>query len=293
MNKKIVFAILGVFLMTSGIFSLVAYIPAGTIGSPQSSPALSNVGETATTSVAVNYWTQAGVANSGTTSFDMPYSQNSSQNSYSYDSSPGWHVYGYSSSNGFDEIMSTQFNIGYFYYYQNSKITLQNIVFQSPMSAYDYDSADGDGVNNIGTVYANISAGGNTASFSYVFNNENTVTVTGTYQTDWVSISPSWTFADSNPLTVALNITVVAYDYSLGIQAPDSSVVETSTSESGNSILGTSQPSSESVPFVYGWKFNSQSTSFTIPQYESSFDVTWSSSPSSNPTYNGQSPTGT
>ena len=90
MNKKLLFALIGVFLMTSGIFSLVSYIPAGTIGVDQASPALSNVGETAGTSVVVNYWTQASVANSGTTTVDLLAAENASSTSTTFDNTASW-----------------------------------------------------------------------------------------------------------------------------------------------------------------------------------------------------------
>ena len=71
MNKKIIFALFGVFLMTSGIFVLISYIPPSASGNNGNGgtaiPALSNVGETAGTSIGVNYWVQNSVANSGTT----------------------------------------------------------------------------------------------------------------------------------------------------------------------------------------------------------------------------------
>ena len=74
MNKKIIFALLGVFLMTSGIFVLISYVPtpsSTSSGNGTAIPALNSVGETGGTSIGVNYWTQSSVANSGTTTVDM------------------------------------------------------------------------------------------------------------------------------------------------------------------------------------------------------------------------------
>ena len=64
-HKKLAFALLGVFLMTSGIFVLISYVPtpsSTSSGNGTAIPALSSIGETAGTSVSVNYWTQSSVA---------------------------------------------------------------------------------------------------------------------------------------------------------------------------------------------------------------------------------------
>ena len=64
-------------------------------------------------------------------------------------------------------------------------------------------------------------------------------------------------------------------------------------SGTSNSIIqaASSQPAEVSQPFIYGWHFNSVATSFTIPQYTTAFDLTYSSPSAVNPQYNGQSPT--
>ena len=293
-HRKLLFALLGVFLMTSGVFALIAYIPAGTVGSPQSSPALSNIGETAATSTTVNYWTQAGVANSGTTSFDMPYAENSSQNSVDFSYTPSLN-----SNNQF----SASDGIGYYYYYSYSTITLYSLdVPAIQVSGEDLGTGNPEYGLTVGTVWANISVSssipsysGNSASWSHTFNFNNVQDFGAS--TGSVEISPSWTLATAYPLTFTLTV-AETNDGSGGVSVPtytvSGSIYTFSGSSSTNQVITTaSGPSQAPIGFVTGWKFNSQSTSFTIPQYESSFDVTWSSSSSSNPSYNSQSPSGT
>ena len=88
MNKKVIFALLGVFLMTSGIFVLISYVPQSSSNNASGGtviPALNSVGETAGTSISVNYWVQSSVANSGTTNAYLDLTTNGSYTNRAYD----------------------------------------------------------------------------------------------------------------------------------------------------------------------------------------------------------------
>ena len=273
--------------MTSGVFSLISYIPAGTIGVNQASPALSPVGETAGVSIGISYWTQFSVSNSGTTSFDLPYSENSTQNTADFSLS--------TSLNSADSAVASG-TIGYRYYYSGSTITLYGLVIPADTVTLTDSSGDIYEGYSVGVVTVSISTASGNSAWSYTFNKQD-LTLDGNIN-GYVEVSPSWSLSSTNPLTFSITITETNDGYPSSLEDPSWSLPSSSSytysgSSGTNQIITSSPPSQASIGFVTGWKFDSQSTSFTIPQYESSFDVTWSSSPSSNPTYNGQSPTGT
>ena len=56
-----------------------------------------------------------------------------------------------------------------------------------------------------------------------------------------------------------------------------------------NGEIVTSQPSESTTNSMYGWHYGSTSTTVTIPQYETSYDISWSSNAETNPVYNSDS----
>ena len=280
------FAIVSVVLMFTGVFSLIAYLPPGTAGVSQSSPALSQVGETASVSIPVNYYTQSAAANSGTTSFYLPFKENVSQNSVSFSFPYTDYTLGASAA------YTGSLSIGSYYYFGESGIGPINIILPEPTYAqYNPTSGVYTDYSDVGTVYANISVSGNSASWSHVFDASGQQSDSN----NWIEISPSWVLGTGYPLSFSISFVITApYDGS-GYQFSNDYATYTYAGSGANSIISsTGSPSSQaSQPFAYGWYFYSQSSSFTIPQYESSYELSWSSSSSSNPSYNGQSPSGT
>ncbi len=168
-KKKLIFALIGVFLMTSGIFTLVAYIPAGTIGSPQSSPALSNVGETAGTSVAVNYWANSVVANSGTTTVDLPAAENSSYTTVAFSTIASWNFLGTATTTTGAYINQA---IPFKYFYTNSNtntVELSDVAFNIGTAEY-YNGANEVYDAVLYKVYANLTVSGLPFSWTWTQN---------------------------------------------------------------------------------------------------------------------------
>ena len=296
MNKKLLFALLGIFLMTSGVFALIAYIPAGTIGSPQSSPALSNVGETAGTSIGVNYWTNGAVSNSGTTNVNLPVVENSSYSSTTFDNSASWKEVLFSGNSIAKWYIVQNFPLTYFWLNQDSNtVTLDDAMFA--LAVMDYTSV-GE-MAAISTIYANISFNGLNFEWSYNFNFQSSNTVSS--QNTYGFIDPSWNIQNAyysieTSTVPSINFTYIITGTNVGNSIQDNPLAITTTTgyQGQNTIIQNPSVSTDvAVPFAIGYHFNSASTSFTIPQYESSFDLTWSSSSSSNPQYNSQSPSST
>jgi hypothetical protein len=282
-NRKLIFALLGVFLMTSGIFTLVAYIPAGTVGSPQSSPALSNVGETASTSTSVSYWTNGAVANSGTTTVTLNSVENTSQtNSHYSDVIPST-----------TEILTTSelaviANLGDYYYFSGSPLDLQ-MEYLPP--------TDASGLYDVNTFYVYIyivSLGGTDLAYS---GDSTTYTVDqASSSAFYIGFATSWappTIA-SQEVDIEVDIIIspvnsagtgLATVYAItGFTTPAFPALNEG---SGSFIL------TGAFPIETGWNYGSQSVSstYTIPQYESSYQLSWTTPYSGEITYNGASST--
>ena len=190
MNKKFLFALIGVFLMTSGIFSLVSYIPAGTIGSPQSSPALSNIGETAATSTTVNYWTNGAVANSGTTTVTLNSAENPTQQSISIDDpyNTATSIWSQSYDSSTDVVTDTlTISLGAFQYWEGSSITIYGAEFLAPYE----NTFSGTTIYESGNVVFTLNALGS-PSYSYNFGSDSS-----TDSVAFIIISPVFTPSSS------------------------------------------------------------------------------------------------
>ena len=285
-NKKIIKIFISIFfatLMFSGAFGSLHVAPYNDSHSNSATPDLSSIGESSPVSIGVNYWTQSSVANSGTTSFDLPYSVNSSQNSIDF-----------STSNFLLSSTATASeSLGSYYYYQSSEIGPIGLVI--PLTMYEKTTTSRSGSStsyyeDVGTVYVNLSYASTSVSWSYAFDADSSISSGDGY----ITVFPSWFLGNAYQYDFSLSVVVTGY--SNPINAFSTSVNQVYTSDvSSNSIVTdtSSTPSQTSVGFVYGWHFDSKTTTFTIPQYESSYDISWSGSPSINPDYNGNSPTGT
>ena len=299
-HRKLIFALIGVFLMTSGVFSLISYIPGGTIGVNQASPALSNVGETAGTSIGVNYWTNGAVANSGTTTVDLPAAENSSYTTVAFSTIASWNFLGTATTTTGAYINQA---IPFKYFYTNSNtntVELSDVAFNIGTAEY-YNGANEVYNAVLYKVYANLSLDGFSYSWSWTPNYQGTATsVAGDYNTI-AFIDPQWNIYPNTPAnewsgTTSVNFTaILGTSESWSYYANPDNIVTTGYQAGTNTIIDNpaSFTSNTQQPFAIGYYFQSESTSFTIPQYESSFDLTWSSSYTTNPQYNSQSPSST
>ena len=295
-KKKLIFALIGIFLMTSGIFTLVTYVPAGTIGVSQPSPALSNVGETAGTSIAVNYWTNGAVANSGTTTATLPDYANGTSTGVSFSTSTsGWTV-----SSG--TVTGSYTLSGRYYYMQGSQIGAMGLIL--PLGGYE--QLNGQGVDtyyySVGTVTISTTVDGVQESWAYSFNSAGATA--NNAAAGYIEVYPTFSYAGvifygdyptvfSVTITSASSATISELLYSTTSSSSPSNFYTYSGTSNSITTDDSSQPSEAAQPAMIGFYFTAASTSFAIPQYESSFDLTWSSVSASNPQYNGQSPSST
>ena len=298
MNKKLLFAIIGVFLMTSGIFTLVAYIPAGTIGSPQSSPALSNIGETAATSVAVNYWTNGAVANSGTTTATLNSAENPTQQSISindpYTGTTSIWSQSYDSST--DVVTDTlTISLGAFQYWGGSSITIYGAEFLAPYE----NTFSGIIMYESGNVVFTLNALGS-PTYSYNFGSDSS-----TDSFAFIIISPTFTpsssYGSQYVSSLSLTITETWNDGGNVVDggsdnppygfATSANIGDTNQYYQSNTNAWPYSPSS--VGFMYGWTYSGQavSSTYAIPQFESSYQITWSTTQTGEIVYNGGSST--
>ena len=285
------FALLGVFLMTSGIFVLISYIPPSASGNNGNGgtaiPALSNVGETAGTSISVNYWTQSSVANSGTTTVTLPVNSNSSVTDISFSTPTG----GWTISSG---TVTGSFTSQNYYDYGTAYITMGLIL---PLTGYSQDNSEGVLTNyySVGTVTIGITIDGTEATGSYAFNTAGEIANNanaGYIEMAFTVYTPN--VFGNYPTTFSVQITSDSgntisqlFEATTSSSSPSNFYTYSGTS---NSIIqdDSSQPSQAPQPLTYGFHFGSTSTSFTIPQYESSFGISWTSSSSANPQYNSE-----
>ena len=298
-HKKLAFALLGVFLMTSGIFVLISYVPQSSSNSGYGGtaiPALNSVGETGSTSIGVNYWVQSSVANSGTTTLDMNIGENSGYSTVSLgDTSATWSYAKYLTTS---EYKLTYINIAIptaqFWTNSNTNtVGLQTLAFMSQLASSNTASTYA-----VGTIYANLTlngAGMNPTTYSW-----STTSLASDSSSDArvVYIYPQWDIYSGTPVfdtygTANLNISLTPYVSSVGTTyywvGSSTNGYVTSTVESGTTYTTqTSLPAQAAVNYEMGYYIESATTSFTIPQYESAFNLTWSSEYETNPQYNVQ-----
>ena len=291
MDKKQIFAILMVVLMFMGAFAALSSLVSPDNPS-QNSPALSSISETSSNSIAVNYFTQSSVANSGTTTVDLPVTENSSYTDVAFDYSNYWSG---SFSPG-DGKWTYTVDLPYTYFYSNSPsdtVELSDVVVALPVLTTD----SGSDFSSLGTIYGNLSLDGHSYCYDY---NPQYGSGTDSTQNYYVFFDPQWTIDSETPgngwagtTSVTFTLLSVSGDGETCKYAP-SGMATTNTYAGSNIIkLAPTHTDDQSVPFALGYHFASAGTSFNIPEYETSYDITWSSSLPANPQYAGQSPSGT
>ena len=287
-NKlKLFIAIFFSMLMLASIFGVLA-----TNNNSQSNnniiPDSTNIptGCSSSVSVGTNYYTNNAVANSGTSTVYLPLSENSSQ--ASSDFSYGMSTSGSTTST--DYSASSSGNLITSYYYDGSTIDPTFVIPAISENAYA-DSTNFYGYS-VGTVTVTITApNGDSSSWSHAFNS-NDVTANGNSD-GWVIVTPSISFSSPQSGTFQVSISETndgtdGYsEYGFGLNSGN---FITDGSANSNSIV-TSQPSQSSTDTMYGWHYGSTSTTVTIPQYETSYGISWSSNAETNPVYNSDSQT--
>ena len=244
-------------------------------------------GCTSSVSIPTSYFTDNSVSNSGTSTVYLPVYGNSSQASSDFSYEVGTSGTIHSSDFGID----SSGNLITSYYFDNSTIDPTFVIPAIYVCATDSSGVEIEGLS-VGTVTVTITEpNGGSSSWSHTFN-DNTI---GSDSTNgWVIVTPSISFSNSDSGTFTISIsetndgcgsdnTNPTYSYNQGHFITDGSA-------NGNSIV-TSEPSQSSTDTMYGWHYGSTTATVTIPQYETSYDISWSSNSGTNPVYNSDSQT--
>ena len=279
-NKKIVIALFLSLLMFSSVFGMISYIKVPN-NSPQASQIaqnqISSIGETGSTSVNVNYWSDKSVSNSATTTDTLSAVEASTQQSAEIDSSSTWSL----SSNS--EVATISVNMGDFQVWTSSVAVSANTYATSiacvQLYSLQFEEGQAGGVATIGNVWANLTVNG----AKYVWN-DNINSGGNTFG----DISPTWTnvaqdgtsFFENGYYSVSLQIQMTTDSSNTWSSAPEC-LLSYSGSSSQNGESGTDNVPSY-IHFITGWTYSgvSCSSTFTIPQYTTSYNIDWSTTES-------------
>ena len=234
-------------------------------------------GCTSSVSIPTSYYVDNSIANSGTSTVYLPVYENSSEASSDF----SYEVGTSGSTTSSDFSIDSSGNLITSYYYFDSTI---NPTFVLPAITFCGSTVNGGAYYGytVGTVTVTItSSSGTSSSWSHTFNSENIAYGSSSLANAWVIVTPSISFSDYQSGTFTVSITETndgdsnfggtggTYSYNQGHFITDGSA-------NGNSIV-TSEPSQSSTSTMYGWHYGSTSTTLTIPQYETSYDISWSS----------------
>ena len=291
-KKKVVFAMLGVVLMVSGIFSLIAYIPVQASGNGiNGTPDLSSVNETAGVSLAVHYWSTKNVSNSPTTNVSLPVVENSTFSDQAFKTTGD-----FSNSTSAGKWYETiDFPATYFYTATtNYTVQLGDAVFD--LAVYTKDNVF---YSVLGTLYANLSLNG--VKYSWSYSPDFTSSQFSNPPNYSAFVNPSWSLGN-NANTIgyeyyglsSVNFTYLATSNVTGTpyHVPSNLSSTSSCYEETEIVENPSYTAGQSVPYEVGYHFKSETTSFTIPQYEDCYDISWSSNEEVDPQYLAQSQAG-
>ena len=305
-NKTKIVIVFITLLFFSSVFGMIQYYHPPQASSQIVNPNLSSIGETGTTSTAVNYYTNNAVANSGTTTLNFPVVENSTYTDRAYNVTSDWTEIATPGDYNFTQTLNmptTYFYVGSVVELNQSAIRLAYFYYYNPGSGVIYYTAQ------LYVIYANLSINGHVFSWNYKPQTSDLPeTNTNEYGNRYyLFIDPNWTISNigvSNEWygSATISFTYVSFPYGFGGTSSDFTVLDppigpaSTNYATRNTIVENPSFSSDvSVPFAIGYYISptSQSTTFTISQYESSFDITWSSNAETNPQYNGNSPSGT
>ena len=274
-NKKIVIALFLSLLMFSSVFGMISYITAPD-NTPQASQIaqnqLSSIGETGSTSVNVNYWDEKSVANSSTTTDTLKAVESSTQQTTELDCSNNWTL------NSGKTVATISVNLGDF---QTWVVSGTNCKIDAELYSLEFENGEVGTTYRVGTVFANITVISDIGiNDTYYWND--TINSDGTY----TEISPHWS-AD----VVGLNLLYPTGFYDIKLQIQVTTGSSSGFSVAPNSLLTFSGSSTDNglitayyavsrINFITGWTYAGQSVSstFTIPEYTSSYNIHWTTS---------------
>nr|ACD75426.1 AMDV3_2 [uncultured virus] len=294
MNKKII-ALLGVALMLGTAFgTMILYMPSFSDGSnnPISSPVTastisSSYSNTAYLNSTASYWHGVDLSNTGSSSFNIGISQNSSSSAYGFESSNSWGLASNDQSASWTQTFSGAPN--YVYLTDANFISIPDIFFELGL----YESA-GHNFQELGTVYANLTVDGYTETWSYTFNfNE-----PADYY--YAFIDPQWNFFSGTPFFTISNfasasLSVVATtDGTAYLYAPYDFATTTANAGANTILTETTTPSVVSVNMFQGYHWNQASITYSPASDLTSYSIHLSLPYSTTQvTYNGNTYTGT
>ena len=294
-KKKIIGILVVAFMLATSIGTIIQFFPAefgvnaNTAGNNGYTPSLSSVGETGSAYIDGSYYTNTSVANSGTTTVHIPILQNSSYSTYSFGTSKTWNSI---SSTSAYTIQGFSGAPAYVYFSSSDVIELDSVAFE-----LGFNLVDGKQYT-LGTVYANLTLDGVTMQWVHTFNYY--ITTSSYY---YAIITPSYVLADynfnggtgyavvSNANTASLNIT--ATSGGTAYSGLPTYLFTTTVDQGQNVIYEDLSVSAQSVPFVDGYYYGSTTPSLGVPNSETYFEVSWSSSVDALVTYFGYVQTGT
>jgi hypothetical protein len=264
MDKKII-TVLTALLMFSSVFGLISAIPVASASPPPSS-----VSNTSYLNSSVSYWQNVAISNSGTTNVNIPIQENSSFSQYSFGSGSSWTL----SSNDQAAYWTQTFSGAPNYVYLNSVQSQNTLELDSIAFALgDYVSAS---YQELGTVYANMTIGGYTETWSHTFN------FNGLANSYYAVITPQWNFYSGTPWyllsdasSATLHLTATTIDGNAYVDAPID-LFTTTVDQGQNTIASSISTSVDSVPFAQGYYYGSSTSSFTPSSDLTSFDLSWS-----------------
>ena len=280
-NTKFV-AIIFALLMMGSVYGLIGdYHPSDstTATSTPINTALSSLSETGSTSTAIDYYTTQSVANSGSTSVDIPIDENSSFSTGSFASDSSWTLNSAGSVASRTQTFSGEPN--YIYLTASS----DTVEFDSLAFELGVNTISGTNAQDLGTVYANLTLDG------YIFYWSHTFNVTETDSGYYAIFTPTYNFYGATPFYImsdfsSASLSVVATDYNgyvFNAAAPTD--LYTTTTDQGQNTVTTTDPSVDSVPLVQGYHYGTGTSTVPVPSSETAFDITWSSSVNSQVSY--------
>ena len=290
-KKKTVLAVFFSILMFSSVFGLIGdYNPININNSSNSSilpfTGVSSLSETATINTSINYYTTDSVSNSASSSVNIPILENSSFSTGEFYDSAYWTL------NSNDEVATwTQTLSGEPNYIYASSSSGSTIKFDSIAFALGY--CDVSQKQTVGNVYANLSIDGFTLYWSHSFD------FTGAADSYFAIITPNYNVYNylysygllSDFSSATLNLAVTAYGGTYS--AAPAEIVTTTIDQGQNIITPTSSPTPEAVPLVQGYHYGTGTATVSVPDTETSFDISWSSPINSQVSYESATQTGT
>jgi hypothetical protein len=271
-----------VLLFFSSAFGLLQnYTPpiSATHTSQITTPSLSQ-GDTASISTIQNDFVNKAVANSGTTTKTLTAIEATSQQSKKVDSGSSFAL------NSAGTCAHTSVSMGSIQYWKGSKIPQLILAFtpgaELSGSNICYNICSGIDTINIGNyTYSCLFTHAHSSSSAFYIYLE-------------TSISSGFTPSLSTGYyPVSISLKVCSLNGDTFDESPPNSI-KTSNSVSGSSTctFSTTQPVADSQPIATGWTYSGQSTpssTITIPQYESSYNITWTTTQVGEAVYNSNS----